>query len=108
MPDSTSAAPNDDSESALQKDRRGNPRRSTFAVFTMRFPETAVMGAGKNVSTGGAYFVTSDEVQVELCFEKGGDEKKISARLVRMDRISPGTMGVAVKFENPLADEELP
>jgi len=100
--------PDNEAEKALQSDRRGNPRRPTIAVFTMRFPESSLMGAGKDVSTGGAYFVTSDDVRVEVCFERGGKEKKVGARLIRMDRITSGTLGVAVEFDRALKDSDLP
>ena len=101
-------SPEPQASSSVDNDRRGNPRRSTFAVFTMRFPETSIMGAGKNISTGGAYFVTSDEISVELCYEKGGKERRINGRLARVDCISRGTLGVAVEFDETLPENEHP
>jgi len=97
-----------EAEELLHQDRRGNPRRQTIAVFTMRFPESSLMGAGKNVSEGGAYFVTSDDVPVEVCFERNGKEQKRAARLIRVDRITSGTIGVAVEFDRPMIERDSP
>jgi len=80
-------------------ERRGNPRRSTISVFTIRFRDEGVMGIGKDVSTTGAYFVTSDEIYGELQYEVNGEEQKVPVRLVRIDKVSNGTLGIAVRFE---------
>jgi hypothetical protein len=45
---------------------------------------------------------------VEVCYERNGQEKRLEAKLVRVDRISAGTMGVAVQFERPLSEDDLP
>ena len=80
-------------------DRRGNPRRSTVAVFTLRFSEESLMGAGRDVSDNGAYFITGDDIQTEVSYEVKGKEVTVPATVVRIERISAGTMGVAVRFD---------
>ena len=89
-------------------DRRGNVRRTTHAVFTARLEPSQVMGGGRDISRSGAYFVTSDEVKLELSFHASGRELRISARVIRMESISPGTLGIAVQFDRRLHDHELP
>ena len=86
-------------------DRRGNPRRPTMAVVTLRFPEGTIMGAGRDLSRTGAYFITSDEIQVDVQLECDGKEVRTPAKLVRIDNLSPGTHGIAVHFERELEED---
>ena len=89
-------------------ERRGNVRRLTHAVFTARMEPSQVMGGGRDVSRSGAYFITSDEVKLELSFQCDGREVRVPAKVIRMESISPGTLGVAVQFERRLHEHELP
>lgn len=98
----------EDVSELLASERRGNPRQETFAIFTMRFPEGTVLGTGRNISRSGGYFVSSDEVHVEVLYEKDGVEHRAPARLVRADTIAPGTTGYAVEFSPRLAEGDLP
>ena len=82
-------------------ERRGNPRRSHTAVFSMRFTEGSILGAGRDVATGGAYFVSSDDVKVEVTFEIDGCERKVPGRVVRMDQLSASSLGIALQFDEP-------
>jgi hypothetical protein len=89
-------------------ERRGNVRRSTHAVFNARFEDAKVMGGGRDVSRSGAYFITSDEIRLEVVFESGGREVRAPAKIVRIESIAAGTLGVAVQFERRLHEHELP
>jgi hypothetical protein len=89
-------------------ERRGNARRSTHAVFTARVDASQLMGGGRDVSRGGAYFVTSDELKLEVAFCVKGMETRVPARIVRIEALSPGTLGIAVQFERRLRESELP
>ena len=91
-----------------QVERRGNVRRATHSIFTARIPEQPVLGGGRDVSRGGAYFITSDELRLEVTFTSNGREVHAPAKIVRIEQLSPGTLGVAVQFERRLHDHELP
>jgi len=89
-------------------ERRGNTRSPTHAVFTARLEPSQVMGGGRDVSRTGAYFITSDEIRLEVTFTSNGREVRAPAKVIRMESISPGTLGVAVQFERRLHEHELP
>ena len=89
-------------------DRRGNVRQTTHAVFTVRMSEAQLMGGGQNVSRSGAYFITSDEIPVEISFSSNGKETQVAGRIVRIDSVSPGTFGIAVEFGQRLPESQLP
>jgi hypothetical protein len=89
-------------------ERRGNVRRITHAVFNARFDAAQVMGGGRDISRSGAYFMTSDEVKLEVSFAANGRDLSIPAKIVRIEPISPGTLGIAVQFDRRLHEHELP
>jgi hypothetical protein len=89
-------------------ERRGNVRRATHAIFTARFEPTQVMGGGRDISRSGAYFVTSDEVRLDIAYDKDGREVRAPAKIVRIEQLSPGTYGLAVQFDRRLHEHELP
>ena len=63
-----------------------------------------VTGVGTNVSQTGAYFVTGDEIPVELTLEKKGRQKVVYGKIVRLEQISEGSQGVAIEFDTRLLD----
>ena len=89
-------------------DRRGNVRQTTHAVFTVRMNEAQLMGGGQNLSRSGAYFVTSDEIPIEICFIANGKETQTGGKIVRIDTVSPGTYGIAIEFGQRLPESKLP
>ena len=89
-------------------ERRGNVRRLTHAVFTARFDAQQIMGGGRDVSRSGAYFMTSDELKFDVSFAAEGKEIRVPAKIVRIEQISPGTLGVALQFDRRLHEHELP
>ncbi len=89
-------------------ERRGNVRRPIHAIFTARIEPTQLMGGGRDVSRGGAYFVTSDDLKLEVTFQSGGREVRAPAHVIRIEQISAGTLGIAVQFERRLHEHELP
>jgi hypothetical protein len=89
-------------------ERRGNMRQPTHAVFTARIEPTQVMGGGRDVSRSGAYFVTSDEIRLSVTYSIDGKDVTAPARVIRMENLSPGTLGIAVEFDRRLHDHELP
>jgi len=82
-----------------RRERRGNPRRPFTAVFSVRFAEASFLGAGRDLSEDGAYLVTSDELKVDVTFELDGHETRVPARLVRVDPVAHGSLGIALRFD---------
>ena len=93
--------------SPRSSDRRGNPRKPTIAVFTLRWADGCVLGSGRDLSATGAYLVTSDDLEVQVRFSVGGREVERRARIVRVESVAPGSLGIALQFEAPLLDGEL-
>ena len=89
-------------ERVIPTERRGNPRRPFTAVFTIRFSENTVLGSSKDVSPNGAYFVTNDDVEVEVQFEIDGKETRVPGRIIRLEEVARGSKGVAVEFRRPV------
>lgn len=89
-------------------ERRGNVRQPTHAVFTARLDPAQVMGGGRDISRSGAYFITSDELTLEVTFNAGTRELTVPARIARVENLSAGTLGIAVQFTRRLHEHELP
>jgi len=89
-------------------ERRGNVRHKTHAVFTARINASHLLGGGRDISRGGAYFVTSDEIPVELTFSVKDKETGVTGRIVRIESIHPGTWGIAVEFDSRIPESQLP
>ena len=84
------------------------PFKLTDVMEITEWEPAQVMGGGRDVSRSGAYFITSDEVRLEVCFESNGREVRAPAKIIRVEQVSPGTYGIAVQFERRLHDHELP
>ena len=88
-------------------DRRRHPRKESPRALTLRLTDAPMLAAGRDVSASGAYVVTGDEIPVEVLLESGGRETIVAAKLVRIDAIAHGTLGIALRFDRDLTPQEL-
>jgi hypothetical protein len=65
----------------------------------VRVQESSLHAAGKNLSEGGAYVVTSDDVQVQIHYRENGIERIARGRIVRLEHLVQGTFGIALEFD---------
>lgn len=91
----------------IEKEKRGYNRKPTRASFTMVMEPHQVDGIGNNISQKGAYFVTCDNIPVELIIKGANGSRSVYGNIVRIDRVSESSMGVAVEFESRILDTEL-
>jgi hypothetical protein len=96
-----------DEATFIKKEKRSTQRQPTRAQFCMKVNIDSMEGVGSNISQTGAYFITCDEIPVELTIE--GKHKSIDAvgQIVRVDRISEGSIGIAIKFDTRIFDVEI-
>lgn len=93
-----------DEKILIEREKRRSPRKVTCSRFEMNTELAVIEGTGSNISQEGAYFVTCDEVPVEVKIRGEHGERRVRAKIVRIDRISEGSLGVAVRFETRLLD----
>ncbi|MEW6743269.1 MAG: PilZ domain-containing protein [Planctomycetota bacterium] len=86
-------------EPEIRVEKRGSPRKPTTATFTVHIDSTSLFGAGRNISRGGAYLVTSDPISVEVSWRDRGGERVARGRLVRIERLTSESLGVALQFD---------
>lgn len=95
---------NEEERLIVEKEKRSSARKPTCSYFTLSIDKAAIEGAGSNISQTGAYFVTCDEIPVELVIRCKDKEKKVGGWIKRIDQISEGSKGVAIQFDRRLTD----
>jgi hypothetical protein len=88
----------------IQREKRKSPRNPVHTTFSLSIQATQVGGMGSDMSQKGAYFVTSDDIPVELTIEREGEERTVTGKIVRMDPVSEGTQGIAIQFDTRVLD----
>jgi len=88
-----------------------NPQTSTDRRFervdfertvTIRIVGGAIVGSGQNVSEQGVFFVTEGSIPVKVEIE--GREGALPGKLVRIENMGAGMVGIAVKFDDSHRD----
>ena len=95
-----------DEQVLIAREKRSTSRQPSRARFKVKVDESLMEGMGTNISQTGAYFVTCDEVMVELKIEGVHGRRDVPARIVRMDRISESSFGIAVRFDHRIPCDE--
>ena len=88
----------------IQQEKRRSRRKLTRASFTMSLSEGQIEGVGSNISSVGAYFVTCDEITVQLEIRGEAGERKVFGKIKRIEDISDGTRGIAIEFDTRLPE----
>ncbi|MFH0944271.1 MAG: PilZ domain-containing protein [Planctomycetota bacterium] len=79
-------------------EKRGNARRSSSTKVKIRLSDRAMDGVTKDVSAGGAYVVTGDDLVVEMSPAEGADRKISRARIVRFEKLPGDCIGIALEY----------
>ena len=93
-----------DERTLIEREKRHSSRKSSRSTFSMMVQDCQIDGVGSNISQTGAYFVTCDDISVELIIRDGHGERKVPGKIVRIETVSEGSSGVAIRFETRLLD----
>ena len=80
-------------------ERRRSERIPMRAPLEMTVETAQLVGTTDNLSSIGVLFFSDDPLRVSIRVEVEGEEKLISGRLVRVQRMSDQSTGFAVEFE---------
>ena len=87
---------NQDSSEVSAEGRR-SPRVELDGNVSVRLARAAIVGSGQNISDQGVFFVTDGDVPVEVEIE--GRDGALLGKLVRVESMGGGAVGIAVKFD---------
>jgi hypothetical protein len=93
-----------DERTLIEREKRNSSRTTSRSTFSMTVNPGQIEGVGSNISQTGAYFVTCDEISVELLIRDDFGERIVPGRIVRIETVSEGSNGVAIQFETRLLD----
>jgi hypothetical protein len=79
------------------QNRRRAERQDIEAAVSLRLPEIELEGGSANLSKTGIYFVTGDELCVEVWIQ--GEDQPRRGRIVRVGQLREGELGVAVRLD---------
>jgi len=88
-----------DPESTGTTDQRHLTRQSLDAAVTMRLETTRLAGLGDNISRAGLLFFTEEPLRVTVEVEDAEGSRTFRGRLIRLQRMSESSTGLAVEFE---------
>lgn len=80
---------------------RRAPRVELDGQVTIRFDVGSIQGSGQNVSSLGVYFSAATRLPVTVQI---AGHPPIQGRLVRVDTMGDGQMGIAVQFDQEQQD----
>jgi hypothetical protein len=81
-------------------DQRRTERKFHEAPVTMHLDTHALNGLSDNISRAGLLFFTEEPVRVKVeVREQGGGSRTYAGRLIRLQRMSESSTGLAVEFD---------
>lgn len=86
------------------KNRRDGERRPMEGVLTVRVAACEIEGSSQNVSPDGVYFTAHGSLPVEVELPDG---TRRTGKIMRVGAVREGELGIALRFDEPLTDEEL-
>ena len=96
--DPPDAMKHEDSTSSLQ-DARTSERRDVEAPVRLRIDSSSIQGTSDNLSSAGLLFFTDEPLRVTVEIEEQGELKSYRGRLLRVQRMSESSTGLAVEFD---------
>jgi PilZ domain-containing protein len=88
-----------DRESIGTADQRRSDRKALEAPVTMRVETSTLSGQSDNVSRAGMLFFTDQPLRVTLEVAEPGGTRTYRGRLIRLQRMSESSTGLAVEFD---------
>ena len=80
-------------------DQRRTNRKDIEAPVTMRLETSALSGLSDNISRAGLLFFTEEPLRVTLEVQEGGGRRTYRGRLIRLQRMSESSTGLAIEFD---------
>lgn len=93
------------SAKGVDERRRGGDRLPVSGVVTVSMPALAFEGPSENVSRDGVYFTAKQNLDVEVTLPNGTTRK---GHIMRVGAVRDGEFGIAVRFAEPLSQNDLP
>jgi hypothetical protein len=81
------------------QDQRSTDRRNLEAPVLVRFEIPAIHGLSDNLSSAGILLFTEEPLRVSIEIQEEGATKRFAGRLVRAQRLSETTTGLAIEFD---------
>lgn len=86
-------------ENTTTADQRRNQRRTLEAPVRMQLETTCLSGVSENVSRAGLLFFSEEPLRVTVEVEEAGGRRTYHGRLIRVQRMSESSTGLAVEFD---------
>lgn len=83
-------------------DNRRDPRFALDREVSLEIDAGAIVGPGQNISQQGVFFTA--QARVPVVVKIAGREQPLAGELVRFESMGGGRVGIAVRFDAPLAD----
>lgn len=78
---------------------RDSQRVPLSSQVAIDFESTSIVGPGENISSQGVYFTAEGCVRVTV---RIGTGRAVTGRLVRLESMGGGRVGLAVQFDEPI------
>ncbi|MFM1871553.1 MAG: hypothetical protein RL398_975 [Planctomycetota bacterium] len=89
-------------DKAASIENRRDPRYDLDREVALEISADAIVGPGQNISQQGVFFTAQTKVPVTVRI--AGRAEPIPGELVRFESMGGGRVGIAVRFDAPLAD----
>jgi hypothetical protein len=80
-------------------DQRRTNRKALEAQVSMRLETGTLSGQSDNISRAGILFYSDQPIRVSIEVQEAGGPKTFHGRLIRLQRISETSTGLAVEFD---------
>ena len=85
--------------SSTADERRHGGRSETRVAISVKVDTDEFTGRTQNVSQGGVFFFSDNQLRVTVELEQDGDQVTRHGRLVRVERMNEETTGFAIEFD---------
>jgi hypothetical protein len=80
-------------------DQRRSNRRALEAPVSLRIETASIQGQGDNISRAGMLLYCEQPIRVAVDVAEGSGTRTYHGRLIRVQRISDASIGLAVEFD---------
>jgi PilZ domain-containing protein len=88
-----------DRDSTSTADQRRTDRRALEAEVTLRLETSVLAGQSDNISRAGILLYSDQPLRVSIEVKEPGGPRTYKGRLIRLQRISDESTGLAVEFD---------
>lgn len=84
-----------------RSEKRGNARRSRTTAVRLQVQSQELEAVHRDISSSGAFVVTSEDLIIQLIREDDPDHKMAPARIVRLEKLPGDCIGIALEYLPP-------